>query len=286
MALVQRIRRAPRVIVRHNHAAAGDIEPIDDDEAARRHHLVDGGEGNWFLRSQREFGGFVAVYKGLGPRALHRLERGGVDHPFQLVDLAFGFLRRQPEPVFPARCEGPFAEPEDSGLEAGQRVRRRLLQRGDDPALDEHLVGERDADAFAGLGGVARRGIPALNGLHGAGFVAWREDQPVPDFDAATLDAAGQDAAVVEAIHVLNRESQRLVAGRLGGFEPVERRQHRRAFPPGQVLSWRGDIVTLPGRDGDDAARFEAELLEPRAVFGLHGAESLLRIAHQVHLVD
>ena len=89
-----------------------------------------------------------------------------------LLDLAFDFLGGELELVFPARREGLFAEPEDAGLEAGQLVGRRVLQRGDGPALDEDLFGERDADAFAGLGEVARRGVPALDGLDRAGLVA------------------------------------------------------------------------------------------------------------------
>ena len=41
-----------------------------------------------------------------------------------------------------------------------------------------------------------------------------------------------------------------------------------------------------PGRDGNEAARLEAELREPGAILGLDGVEPLLRVAHQVHLVD
>ena len=286
MALVQRVGRAPRVVVRDDHAAAGDVEAVHDDEAARRGDLVDGVKGDRLLRPQRQFGGLVTADKGLGCRALDGLEGGGVNHPFQLLDVALDFLRGELEPVFPARHERLFAQPEDAGLEAGERVGRRVLRRGNGPALDKDLVGERDPDAFAGLGEVARGSVPALDGLHRAGLVAGGEDQPVADLDAAALDAPGQDAPVVEAIHVLNREPQGLVAERPGGFELVERLHHRRPLPPGHVLAGRGDVVAFPGGDGNEAARLEAELREPGAILGLDGVEPLLRVAHQVHLVD
>ena len=80
-------------------------------------------------------------------------------------------------------------------------------------ALDEDLFGERDADALAGGGVVARRRVPAFDGFDGAGLVAGREEQPVADLERAALDAAGEDAALVEAIDILDGEAQRLVLG-------------------------------------------------------------------------
>ena len=39
-----------------------------------------------------------------------------------------------------------------------------------------------------------------------------RKDESVADFDRAGFDAPGEDAAFVEAIHILDRKAQRLIA--------------------------------------------------------------------------
>ena len=107
-----------------------------------------------------------------------------------------------------------------------------------------------------------------------------------PDLERARLDAARQNAAVVEAIDILDWEPQRLVRGRLGQLKCVQRFQHGRPLPPRHVRAARGDVVAVPGRDRNEAlgaparricrkARYSAlDLLEPRLV-----------VAFQVHFV-
>src|ERR1017187_487397 len=91
---------------------------------------------------------------------------------------------------------------------------------------------------------------------------------------------------MVEAIYVLDRESQGLVAEGPRGFELIECLHHSRPGPPGHVLAGRGDVVTRRGRNGNEAARRKADLHEPGAILSLDGVEPLLRVAHEVHFVD
>ena len=137
-------------------AAAGNVEAVHEDEAAGGGDLINGVEGDGLAGAEHQLGGLMAMDGGLAG-ALDGLQRGGVDDALDLLDLAVGFLRGELEAVVASRDQGLLAEPEDAGFETGQPVRRGVLEGGDGPALDKDLLGEGDADAFAGLGGVARR---------------------------------------------------------------------------------------------------------------------------------
>ena len=86
------------------------------------------------------------------------------------------------------------------------------FQRRHRAALDEDLLGQRDADGFAGLGLLGRRGVPAFDRLDSADLLLGRKNEPVADLERAGLDAARQDAALVEAVDVLDGKAQRLAA--------------------------------------------------------------------------
>jgi len=49
VALVQRVGRAPRVVILDDDAAAGHVEAVHDDETARRRDFIDGVEGDRFF---------------------------------------------------------------------------------------------------------------------------------------------------------------------------------------------------------------------------------------------
>ena len=141
------------------------------------------------------------------------------------------------------------------------------LQRGHRAALDKDLLGQRDADGFAGRGSSAGRRVPALDGFDRAGLVGRRKNKSIANFDRAGFDAPGQDAALVKPVNVLDRKAQRLILRQLGHFEFVQRFQHGRPLPPGHVRAASGDVVAVLGRNRNEQLRLDADALEQRAIF-------------------
>src|SRR5581483_9892232 len=266
--------------------AAGDFETIDDDEAAGGDDLGMGVEGDRAFGLERQFRDLVAADELLVAIARDGFERGGVDDLLDGGDFTLGFLGGELELVGAALGKGIAAEPEEAGFETVQFVGRILFVRGDGAALDENLLGEGDADGFAGDGSGLRRGAPALDGLDRADLVAGREEETIADLERSGLDAAGEDAALVEAIDVLDGETQRLIVRKFGNLEFVERGEHGRTGPPRHVFAERGDVVAMRGGDGDEELRLDADGLEEAAVFAFDLLEAFARIILQVHFVD
>ena len=145
-------------------------------------------EGDGALGAQLQFRHFVAPHKRF--RARNGLQGGRIDHPLDGINFAFHLLRGQLELVAPALAERGAAQPEQPGLEPAQLIRRGGLQRRHRAALDKNLLGQGDADGFARLRPLRRRGVPAFNRLDSADLVGRREDQPVARLERAGLDPA------------------------------------------------------------------------------------------------
>ena len=119
------------------------------------------------------------------------------------------------------------------------------------------------------------------------GLVGGREQQRVADREAAGLDPAGEDPALVELVDVLDRQAQRPVALR-----------------PARSVNWSSALITVgPWYQG--IARERATMLSPsRAEIGMKPigstprlgeivavllgdrAEAVGAVADEVHLVD
>jgi len=61
-------------------------------------------------------------------------------------------------------------------------------------------------------------------------------------FDRSRLDSACEYAPIVETVHVLNREAERLIERNIGHVKRVQSFEHRRTSPPGRVGAQRGDV--------------------------------------------
>src|SRR5262249_10135266 len=149
--------RAVGIDAAEDDAAAGDLTIIDDDESAEQRVPIgiihderaaglDGDFGNIVARDVVAAGEF--------------LERGGVDDALDAHDLSIELLRSELDLGPLADGEVPFAHPEKARLETIRFNRRIRFVRGDVAALDEDLLGERDADAFARVRRVALRRVP------------------------------------------------------------------------------------------------------------------------------
>ena len=158
----------------------------------------------------------------------NRLHRRGVDHFFERLDLALDFLRDELQLVALAGGQRRAAEPEDARRELRRQAGRIVGMNGHRSALDEQLIGQRDARRIAGRQRLDLRRVPALDRSHDARAARRQEEQLIAGAQRAGFDPAGENAPVIESIDVLNRETQRLVRDR------CRRREWRRALraPP------------------------------------------------------
>src|SRR5438477_3669426 len=95
-----------------------------------------------------------------------------------------------------------------------------------------------------------------------------REQQLVAYPQGAGLDAAREDAAVLHAINILNRKSQRLVRDRFGWFELIDRLKNGRPVKPThRPLGIVRDIRAHTGGNRHKGARIYPELFKESAIF-------------------
>ncbi len=149
------------------------------------------------------------------------------------------------------------------------------------------MVMPTERPALAAAAGLAvSRDRPRLDRADPRALARRRHHDLVADRDAAALDAAGDDAAVVELVDRLHRKPQRQRARGLGRREPVERFDDGRAGVPRDRRRPRDDAVAVARRNRDDRGRLHAEALEMRADLGVELAKPAVVVAHPVHLVD
>ena len=153
-------------------------------------------------------------------------------------------------------------------------------------ALDENLLGQRDADGLAGAGGFSAIARPAFDGLDVADFVARREQNLVADFNRPGLDAARKGPSGVEPVNVLDRKPHWQVLLRQRHLESIERLENSRAVVPRHVLGFARDVVAVIGGNRNKQLRFHAELREERPVLLFDGLEHFVTVALEIHLVD
>src|SRR2546428_4428917 len=122
--------------------------------------------------------------------------------------------------------------------------------------------------------------------LDGGRLVGGRKHQPVADLDPSGGDAAGDDPARVEFVHVLHGEAQSLPLPRSLFPEQAERLQHRRTGVPGHMGAWLRDVIAELRAHRHEAFRRDLELCQEGPVLRLDRPEHVLPVADQVHLVD
>ena len=125
-----------------------------------------------------------------------------------------------------------------------------------------------------------------LDRSHDARAAGGQEEQLIAGAERAGFDSPGKNAAMVEAIHVLNGKAKRLVRDFGRVRDGIERLEDGRPVEPLQVLAARGDVVALPRRDGNEYLRLDADAREKLAVLARDLVEHLLRVVDEVHLVD
>lgn len=154
-------------------------------------------------------------------------------------------------------------------------------------AFDEELVVQGDADGLAGRGGQdGAVDAPGLDRLDLGAGVARAEQQGVAHAQLAALDAAGEDAALVELVDVLDREAQRQFHRQRLRRQGVQGGDQGVALEPGHVLRLVRQSVAVARGDRQDRRRGDAHAAEILVDLAGHFLEAVLGVVDQVHLVD
>ena len=159
---------------------------------------------------------------------------------------------------------------------------------GDDiAAFDEQFTVERDADRAAGaVAARERRHRPALDGFDFRDLAGRHDDDFVAGAQAAGLDAARHDAAVVEFVDRLHRQAQRQLLQRPRRFERVERLDDGRSLVPADPRRVFGDAVAVARGNRNHRRRRHAEADQMRGNLVADLLETVSAEIDAVHLVD
>ncbi|KAH2775488.1 hypothetical protein KXW38_001952, partial [Aspergillus fumigatus] len=126
-------------------------------------------------------------------------KRAWIDRLFDRDHIGAALASAEPHQNGIALVERLVVQPENSRADAAGVARSGSRMRDDVAALDEQFAVECDADGAArALAAFDRRERPALDRLDFRDLARGHDDDLVARDQAAGLDAAGDDAAVVE----------------------------------------------------------------------------------------
>ena len=264
-------------------AAAADLVPVDEDEPAGERVVGELVQRQHPGRAQNDLGDAVA----LDPVGRRGAKIVRVDDPLDRLHLHRGLAGIELQLVFVPHRERSPAEPEKMGAEHVGLDGRAIRVAGHLAALDEDLLVEGDPHRVAGeriFDNAAE--VPALDRSDARALVRGREQQLVAHRKPPGLDPSHENATVVEAVDVLQRQSKRQIGRRGRRDEAVEGLDHGRPAMPCHPRRAVGDVVALAGGDRNDVGGVHADALEVRAALAGDRVEAGGRVIHQVHLVD
>src|SRR5262245_19952458 len=237
---------------------ASDVIIIDEDESPGRLKRRRQIERHRSLGSQRQFGHLIAMN---GRAALLLIQIHRVDDPLDPRYFALHLFSGNTQNIPTAFFKRTFSQPEQVRLERSRDERQLLLMRGKLASLDENLFVERDADGLS-------RFSPSWNGFDVERFdrsdvrpfVRWRKHQVVANLQSTRRNAAGEDAAGIELIDILNREPQRLLRPHRFFFKEAQCIQYRGTVVPDHLFTSVRNVVSEFGTHGDDPFWHRSEL--------------------------
>ena len=154
------------------------------------------------------------------------------------------------------------------------------------PTFNKYLLIERNPDGLPRHCGCRRRfDVEGLDRSDIRPFIGRREDKVVADFEPPRRNASGNDAAGIELIDVLNRQTKRL----LGTYHLLLKalRVSSTVGPCTMTsLAAIGDVVTeLCAHRNNLFRNLRLELSQKFPIFFLDAVEDILTVADQIHLV-
>ena len=188
--------------------------------------------------------------------------------------------------IRPSGQHGVFVHPHDVRLELVGDLSRIVGRAQQIASARVDLVGECDRDRLTGDGfvEVAVHRDDAIDGRRRA-----RRQHPdrVAGLDGAADDASGEPAEVeVGTVHPLHRHPERLLCQVVVDRHRLEEPQQRRAVIPRGVRTRFDDVVALQCRQRYEGDVVEADAFGEVGVLVFDRREHLVRVVHQVHLVD
>ncbi len=158
--------------------------------------------------------------------------------------------------------------------------------RRDVSPLNEDMIAQRYADRVTSRGGLCGRILPALDRGHARRLMMRRKEQLHADLQCPRFDSPHEHPAILRAIDVLDRKTQRLLGGGGRRFQLVDRLEQTHPAKPAQRwLAIARDIYSRGGRYRHERASLHAEAFQKSPIFSFYPAELRLGVAHQVHLV-
>ena len=133
---------------------------------------------------------------------------------------------------------------------------------------------------------LTRRHRPALDGLDLRDLAGGHDDDFIAGAETAGLDAAGDDAAVVEFVDRLHRQPQRQLLQRPRRFERIERLDDARALVPADPRRAFGNAVAVARGNRNHRRRRHAEADQMRRNLVADLLETFRAEVDPVHLVD
>ena len=193
----------------------------------------------------------------------------------------------QPHEIAAAGQHRLLTHPHDRRLELVRHLGGRGGVGQDVAAADVHLVDEREGDCLAGHGHV-EIAVIGDDPLHGRLAAGGQDAHAVARPDLAARDRAREAAEIgVGTLHELHRHSEGpSFHALLIDLDTLQVVEQRRAGVPVGPLAACDDVVTQ-----ERGYRDAPDVLDPdpggeRAVVLLDLAETLLRVADQIDLVD
>jgi hypothetical protein len=263
--------------------ADGDVgELVDHDEAARVTVRVVRIEWDGPVEGEVADADLVQLQRG----RREVVEVVDVDAVLRLGDRGADGAGADLDQVRPAGEHGVFVHPHDVRLELVGHLGGIVGAAEQVTAAGVDLIGQRDRDRLAGdrFVEIAVHRHDPLDGARGPGGqhpdrVAWA--------DRAADDPSGEATEVeVRAVHPLHRHPERLLGEVVVDRHRLEEAEQCRAVIPRRVRARHDDVVTLERRQRNERDVVEPDAAGEVAVLVLDRREHLVRVVHQVHLVD
>ena len=206
--VVARHSGSARVVISltHNAAAANALTP-NNNKTSCVTDAVATIKSNGLAGSNANIGNFV--FQKLMPGCSDGFKCRGIENALDLDHAGFDGLRSQLKHERHIDRKGIVADPEEASMDLASLGRADTRMTPDLSSLNENLFLESNRNGFADQS--ARLGStrsPIFDSLDATALAVGPEGQLVSHAKTTSLDASSKDTALVEAIHILQNQTQ------------------------------------------------------------------------------